>query len=132
VIRAALPAGWSAQTSRDRFRAGPSSRWVLQIERKPAAGDHVPSVEQLRSDFIQDFPRGVVSTQIEKTSGEVSILVFLLSGPVEDGGSRSTAVMLGAKRIGSDLYLCSTVPGQTLADAQLAASACESLWIESS
>jgi hypothetical protein len=121
-----------AQATRDSFRAGPSSRWVLQIERKPGAGYHLPSVEQLKSDFIQDFPGGVVSTQVEKTSGEVSILVFLLSGPVEDGGSRSTAVMLGAKRIGPDLYLCSTVPGQTLADAQLAASACEGLWIEPS
>ena len=131
MIRAPLPAGWFAQTSRDSFRAGPSSRWVLQIERKPAAGDHLPSVEQLRSDFIQDFPRGLVSTQIEKTSGEVSILVFLLSGPVEDGVSRSTAVMLGAKRIGPDLYLCSSVPGQPLEDAQLAASSCEGLWIES-
>jgi hypothetical protein len=132
VIQAPLPDGWMAQASRDRLQAGPPGHWILQVERKPDAGDRLPSIEQLTGEFIQDFPRGMVSTQIEKSSGEFSILVFVLSGRTDDGGLKSTAGMLGAKQIRPDLYLCSTEPGQTLADAQRAASACEGLWIESS
>ncbi len=130
LIRAPLPEGWTAQASHDTFRAGPPSHWVFRVDRTPDSASELPLPAELKSHFIEDFPQAKLSKQSEKNSSDVSILVFLLSAGAGDGGSRASAVMLGAKRIGRDLFLCATLPGQTLAEAQLAASTCEGLWLE--
>jgi hypothetical protein len=129
VIRAPLPEGWTALAGEDSFRAGPPSRWVFRIDRQPGAASQLPSTSELKSRFIENLPGTTFAKQSEKQSSDVSIVVFFLSAGVGDGGSQS-AVMLGSKRIGPDLFLCATLPGQTLADAELAASVCEGLWLE--
>src|SRR5207253_2417070 len=95
------------------FRAGPPGHAVLRIDLKPGAGASLPTAKELEVEFKKGL--GPVRFQlVEAKSEKDSALVTYVLTPVssKDGGAAAEAAgMIGAKRAGKDLFLCSTVPG---------------------
>jgi len=128
ALRVPLPEGWSAQsTAGEGLRAGPPGRLILRIDRRAGEASSFLSAGQLRTQFEQEIKPVRTSTQIEKNTESTAIIVFSFTAPGEVG---EQVVMLGAKRISNDLFLCASSPGRDLFEARSAAQACEDLSIQ--
>ncbi len=128
-IRVQMPEGWAAQSAPDgSFQAGPPGRRVLRIDRRSGTHGSVPSTAQLKSEFEREVSSAKSSVKIDRSTELSSIVVFSFTPRGSDSGEQ--LVMLGAKRVDDDLFLCATLPGRDLLEAQDAARACEELSVE--
>ncbi len=129
-VKVPLPDGWSAQLAEDRsFRAGPPGHAVLRIDLRPGSAGLIPSADALQKQLKEGlFPERMVLLQ-QVAERDFAVVVYLIPPP-EDGGAREgVQAMLGAKRIGKDLFLCSTVPGASEPEVEEAAKACRELTV---
>jgi hypothetical protein len=129
-VKVPLPDGWSAQVGPDgALRAGPPGHAVLRIEPRPGAGADLPTAQDLARALegaLRESKLNVVST---KNETDYSILVYLLTpiGRSDASAAGEAPGMLGAKRIGKDLYGCSSIPGASDDEADQAALSCAGL-----
>lgn len=127
-IRVPLPSGWTALVTSDgNLKAGPSGRPVLEIIREPGAASDFPTPENLRSAFAGAL-RTLSVRSDETVHGEDFVGVTLtLRASLPDGGQHEPRVGLGARRLASDLYLCSTSPGSSTAEVSAALKSCSEI-----
>lgn len=103
----------------------------MRIDIHPAAGLELPSPSVLSSKFANET-HGLKLDIVEQHAEEDLALVVL--GLRSLAGSRgkeeiSTQVFLGAKRVGQDLFLCSTIPGASEGEVREAMGACRGLGV---
>jgi len=129
-IKVPLPPGWAARaTPEEALVAGPAGRIVLRIELRPMATG-VPSAEALIAGF-RERTTAVTVQEVDSKSEPAHSLAVLQVIPAEptDGGAAAPGwlTLLGAKRLGKDLFLCSTAPGASEDEVKAAAAACGGL-----
>jgi hypothetical protein len=126
-MKVLLPEGWTALLGADQvLRAGPPGHPVLRIEPRSGAGEALPTAEGLADRLRAELTETKLSVISRKTQSDASLLRYsLLPLPKPDGGGVGEAVgLLGAKRVGADLFLCSTLPGARAIEMDQAAEAC--------
>ncbi|MBI3182867.1 MAG: hypothetical protein HYZ28_12085 [Myxococcales bacterium] len=120
-----LPDGWVAQAGPDHsFRAGPKRQAVLRIDLWPGAGAELPRPEALTAWLGSGLERAHLEVVWSRTEEGASLVRYLLKAG--DGGMEQPA-MLGAKRVGADLFLCASFPGASEGEVEEAAEACAKL-----
>lgn len=119
-----LPEGWTAALEEDhRLLAGPPGRPVLHIETWPGEAERLPDAAALEASLRQAVTHAQLAAAQARTEGGAVLLVYRLS--LERGPPAHA--LLGAKRIGADLFLCSTSPGASEREVELAAKSCAGL-----
>lgn len=125
-VRVPLPPGWVASVeSPDVLALGPPGKLVMKIERSRA--EAVPRLAEVRTAFLGELPSARVQTVEEREDGRGFLWRGRLQFPGDRPGREGTSVMLGARRMGSDVALCSTVYGASDAEVERAARTCEGL-----
>jgi hypothetical protein len=119
-----LPEGWTAVLQPDHgLRAGPKGHTVLRVEVRPADPTQpLPTPLELAEGFSRDGSSLRVTTVSEVTEKDVSLVLL----EVSKQGSRAR-VMLGVKRLGHELFLCSSEPGSGEEEVREAQEACKGL-----
>ncbi|MDQ3264719.1 MAG: hypothetical protein M3Y59_13800 [Myxococcota bacterium] len=127
-IKVPLPPGWAARaTPEEALVAGPAGKTVLRIELRSEVKT-VPTADALVANFRERIPTLSVQV-IDSQSDNNHSLSVLEVGPALDGGAAGPRwlTLLGAKRLGKDLFLCSTAPGSSEDEVKAAAAACGGL-----
>ena len=131
AVKVPLPEGWTAHAGPDQsVTIGPEGRPVLRIDPKPGRGDARPDSSALASLFAKDLkedPRVIIAPKEQRDEATFSSGQLALTAP---GGGQPRTVLLGAKRVDSDLFLCATLPGASDAEATAAMRACGNLSYE--
>lgn len=124
-IRVPLPEGWAALVTPDgNLRAGPPGRPLMRIDREAGAAAELPSAEALKSAFASGLKTfSVKGTDLTRTDGFVGLRLTLARTQF-DGGTQESFAGLGARRAGTDLFLCSTSPGTATAEVTAALKSC--------
>ncbi|MFZ5471493.1 MAG: hypothetical protein ACOZIN_18875 [Myxococcota bacterium] len=123
-MKVPLPEGWTARVEEDQsFQSGPASRSVLRIDLRPGAGEELPTAEGLKAALVDSLRFAAVSVLEVRDRSQSRLLIYQAS---LDGGAPLTA-MVGAKRVGRDLFLCASLPGASGREVEKAAQACEAL-----
>lgn len=118
-VKVSLPEGWSAQIAADHsFQAGPRGRPVLRIDLRPGAAELFPSEAQLQAALIEQLG-APLSFQSQKGPN-----AHVLRYRFEPDAGPATHALVGAKRVGEDLFLCASLPGASEQELTLAAEAC--------
>lgn len=126
-VKVPLPEGWSAHAaSEGTLLLGPAGRPVLRIDLKAGAASQLPSPAALEEAFRKDLPGAQVTEIDHEEKDDVTLVV--LSATAGKGSSPSV-VLLGAKRLDKDLYLCASIPGATADEVKLAAGACREIHV---
>jgi hypothetical protein len=127
-VKVPLPEGWVAHIAGDQsFRAGPPGRAVLRIDLRPGGGASLPGGASLEGLLTAEL-KGVKASRIElREEDNLAILLYKLSLTRDSGPPAEVLAMAGAKRIGRDLFLCSSVPGASEAEVKQAAEACHQI-----
>lgn len=127
-----LPDGWSASVAADgSFQAGPPGRPVLRVDIRRGEGAQMPSSEKLADSVREQFSQFEVSLDQEEGDDQVALVRITLAPKLEDGGLGMHApAMLGAKRVGEDLFLCATLPGAETEEVRLATEACRDIQVQ--
>jgi hypothetical protein len=131
-VKVPLPPGWSALVAADgSFQAGPPGQPVLRVDVKRGEGDKMPSVEALANSIRQQFSGFQVSLDQEEGDEQVALVRITLAPKLEDGGlGPEGPALLGARRMGEDLFLCATLPGANSEDVRLATEACRDIQVQ--
>jgi hypothetical protein len=131
-VKVPLPAGWSALVAADgSFQAGPPEQPVLRVDIRRGEGEQMPSVEQLVRSIREQFSEFQVSIDQQEGNEQVALVRISLASKHADGGlgPRGSA-LLGARRVGDDLFLCATLPGASTEDVRLATEACRDIQVQ--
>ncbi|MCP3102993.1 hypothetical protein LZ198_29350 [Myxococcus sp. K15C18031901] len=131
-VKVPLPDGWSAQVAPDdSFQAGPPGRPVLRVDLRRGQGAQLPKVDELAERVRAESKSMEVSLDQEESSDTYSLLRVTLTPKLGDGGLGTPApALLGARRVGQDLFLCATLPGASGEDVLLATEACRTIEIQ--
>ena len=131
-VKVPLPTGWSALVAADgSFQAGPPGQPVLRVDIRKGEGEKMPSVPQLVGSIRQQFSEFQVSVDQEEGDEQVALVRLTLAPKRADGGiGPHGAALLGARRVGEDLFLCATLPGATSEDVRLATEACRGINVQ--
>ncbi len=127
-IKVPLPPGWAARaTPEEALVAGPAGKTVLRIELRQGVKT-VPSADALVAGFRERIPALDLRVIDSQTQDDHSLTVLEV-GPAPDAGAAGPRwlTLLGAKRLGKDLFLCSTAPGSGEEEVKAAAAACSGL-----
>ena len=122
----ALPEGWRADAVEGRvLLAGPAGRPVLRVEGRPGEAARFPTAEELESAFRKGIPAGTVKRVAggEVRADFVAVRLEVLPAP-DAGWGAPRDIFLGARRVGKDLYLCSSEPGASDPEMDDAQEAC--------
>lgn len=127
-----LPQGWSALVAADSsFQAGPPDRPVLRVDFRRGEGDHLPSVEELTRSIREQFSEFQVSLDQEEGDENVTLVRITVAPKLTDGGlGPHGPALMGARRVGEDLFLCATLPGATGEEVRLATEACRDIQVQ--
>jgi hypothetical protein len=127
-----MPPGWSASVAADgSFQAGPPGKPVIRVDVRKGEGEKLPSAEDLAGSIQQQFAGFQVSLDQEEGDEQVSLVRITLAPKLADGGIGPHApAMLGAKRVGPDLFLCATLPGASAEEVRLATEACRDIQVQ--
>jgi len=129
-VKVPVPDGWAAQVGADgSLRAGPPGHAVLRIEPRPGEGAALPTPRALAEALKGALHESRFILISETKQEDASIIVYLITprGRNDAGAAGESPGMLGAKRIGKDLYACSSIPGASDDEADQAALACAGL-----
>jgi hypothetical protein len=131
-VKVPLPQGWSALTaSEDSFQSGPPGHPVLRVDVRRGEGAKMPSPEKLAGSVREQFSQFEVSLDQEEGDEQVALVRITLAPKLGDGGIGTHGpALLGAKRIGDDLFLCATLPGANTDEVQLATEACRNIQVQ--
>lgn len=131
-VKVPLPPGWSALVAADgSFQAGPPGRPVIRVDVRRGEGEKMPSVEELTGAIRQQFSGFHVSLDQEEGDEQVALVRITLAPKLADGGLGLHApALLGARRIGPDLFLCATLPGANAEEVRLATEACRDIQVQ--
>ncbi|MBM4379460.1 MAG: hypothetical protein FJ086_09195 [Deltaproteobacteria bacterium] len=121
-----LPEGWRADSiSPSVMLAGPAGRPVLRVEAFPGKGAELPTAVDLEGAFSRALPGAAVRRIPGGEERPDFVAVRLELQRLPDGGTGgSRDVLLGARRVGRDLYLCATEPGASDPEMDDAQEAC--------
>ncbi|WP_321549981.1 hypothetical protein [Hyalangium rubrum] len=131
-VKVPLPQGWSASVAADdSFQAGPPGKPVLRVDVQRGEGAKMPSVEALADSTREQFSGFEVSLDQEEGDENLALVRITLA-PRLDGGviGPHAPALLGAKRIGEDLFLCATLPGADTEEVRLATEACRDIQVQ--
>ncbi len=131
-VKVPLPTGWSAQVAADgSFQAGPPGKPVFRVDSRLGEGGKMPSSEALHAELLKRMPEQAVSLDQEEDEEHVALLRVTLAPKLVDGGVGPHApALFGARRVGNDLFLCSTLPGVSYEDVRLAAETCRNIEVQ--
>lgn len=131
-VKVPLPQGWTALTGPEgSFQSGPPGRPVLRVDVRRGEGAKMPSPEALADSVREQFSQFEVSLDQEEGDEHVALVRITLAPKLGDGGiGPHGPALLGAKRIGDDLFLCATLPGASIEDVQLATEACRNIQLQ--
>jgi hypothetical protein len=131
-VKVPLPPGWSAVVAADgSFQAGPSGKPVLRVDIRRGEGAKRPSSETLMASAREQFSQFEISMDQEEDEENLALLRLTLAPKLPDGGVGMHApVMLGAKRVGEDLFLCASLPGAEMEEVRLANEACREIQVQ--
>lgn len=131
-VKVPLPPGWSASVAADgSFQAGPPGKPVLRMDVKRGEGAKMPSAETLADSVRDQFSGFEVSLDQEEGDDQVALVRITLAPKLDGGGLGPHApALLGAKRIGEDLFLCATLPGADTDEVRLATEACRDIQVQ--
>jgi len=94
-------------------------------------GSPYSAAEQLADSVREQFSGFEVSLDQEEGDANVSLVRITLAPKLEDGGiGPHGPALLGAKRMGEDLFLCATLPGASIEEVQLATEACRNIQVQ--
>jgi hypothetical protein len=128
----ALPEGWRADAVEGRvLLAGPAGRPVLRVEGRPGAAAEFPTAERLEGAFRS----GVTSGTVRRVAGSEArpdfVGVRLEVTPLPDAGwGTPRDIFLGARRVGKELFLCSSEPGASDPEMDDAEEACRDFTVQ--
>lgn len=127
-IKVPLPPGWSARaTAEESLVAGPPGRTVLRIALWSEGARSLPSPQTLAEGFRRRST-GLAVEVVDQQEDAAHALVVLNVRPVSDAGAgQGWVTLLGATKLGEDLFLCSTTPGATEDEVKASAAACGAL-----
>jgi hypothetical protein len=131
-VKIPRPDGWTVRVGPEQSLAiGPANRTVLRIDIRPGAADQLPSTEMLERTFAKHLQNNR-ATRVEVESTSDTRLVVLMLEPKEHKGADASVpprrrVLLGAKRVGADLFLCATQPGASDDDVKQAMGSCRDI-----
>ena len=122
----ALPEGWRADSVSPReLFAGPAGRPVLRVEAFPGKGGDFPSAAELEAFFTRALPGASVRRVPGGEERADFVAVRLEVQKLPDGGTGVPRdVLLGARRVEKDLFLCATEPGASDPELDNAQEAC--------
>jgi hypothetical protein len=131
-VKVPLPPGWSAVVAADgSFQAGPPGTPVLRVDIRRGEGASRPSSEALAESAREQFSQFDISLDQEEDEENLALLRLTLAPKLPDGGVGMHApMMLGAKRVGEDLFLCASLPGAQMEDVRLATEACREIQVQ--
>lgn len=131
-VKVPLPDGWSAQVAPDdSFQAGPPGRPVLRVDLRRGQAEQMPSVEELADRTHEELKGFELSLDQEEETGSYALLRVTMAPKLADGGVGQEAPgFFGAKRVGSDLFLCASLPGASPEDVRLATEACRNIEVQ--
>ena len=131
-VKVPLPQGWSAVVAADgSFQAGPPGQPVLRVDVRRGEGEKMPSVEELTDSIRKQFADFQVSLDQEEGDEQVALIRITLAPKLADGGlGPHGPALLGARRVGEDLFLCATLPGATTEDVRLSTEACREISVQ--
>lgn len=131
-VKVPLPQGWSALLAADSsFQSGPPGRPVLRVDHRKGEGDHLPSVEELTRSIREQFSEFQVSLDQEEGDDKVTLVRITVAPKLPDGGlGPHGPALMGAKRVGEDLFLCATLPGASSEEVRLATEACRDIQVQ--
>ncbi len=91
----------------------------------------MPSVEELADSIGQQFAEFQVSLDQEEGDDQVALVRITLAPKLADGGlGPHGPALLGARRVGADLFLCATLPGASAEEVRLATEACRDIQVQ--
>jgi hypothetical protein len=135
-----LPPGWTAQLGADdSFQAGPAGRTVLRVDIRPGAAEQLLDPEQLADSISGQFAQPTadwkwgfaVSLDQEEGDSRRSLVRITVAPKLPDGGvGEQWPALVGAKRAGKDLFLCSTLPNVSAEEVRLATEACRDIEVQ--
>jgi hypothetical protein len=124
-VKVPIPEGWVATAANEgALLLGPPGRPVLRIDVR--AGGKLPSAEDLEGELRRALPNARVTDVDRESRGDVTLVVVSLVRSAPEPGN-PLVVLLGAKRLGTDLYLCASTPDATPDEVKLAAGACREI-----
>ncbi|WP_224240567.1 hypothetical protein [Hyalangium gracile] len=131
-VKVPLPPGWSALVAGDgSLQVGPPGQPVLRVDHRPGEGAKMPSAEQLADSISQQYSDFQVSLDQEEGDANVALVRITLAPKLADGGlGPHGPALLGARRVGDELFLCATLPGVTPEDVRLATEACRNIQVQ--
>ena len=131
-VKVPIPPGWSALVAADgSFQAGPLGEPVLRVDVRRGEGAKMPTVEALTASIRQQFSGFQLSLDQEEGDEQMVLVRVTLASKLPDGGPGSRAPMLlGARRLGDDLFLCATLPGANSEDVRLSTEACRNILVQ--
>ena len=131
-VKVPLPQGWSALVAADSsFQAGPPGRPVLRVDIRRGEGAKLPSVEELTDSIRRQFSDFQVSLDQEEGDAQVTLVRITVAPKLADGGLGAHGpALIGARRIGEDLFLCATLPGASGEEVRLATEACREIEVQ--
>ena len=139
-VKVPLPPGWTAQLGADdSFQAGPPGRTVLRVDIRPGAGEQLPDPEQLADGVSEQFAQPTadwkwgfaVSLDQEEGDSRRSLVRITVAPKLADGGvGAQWPALVGAKRVGQDLFLCATLPEASPEEVRLATEACREIEVK--
>jgi hypothetical protein len=115
----------------ESFQAGPPGKPVLRVDLRPGEGASLPSPEQLTDFLGKPFRDFEVSLDQEEGTRALTLVRMTIAPRWTDGGVGPEApALLGAKRVGADLFLCASLPGATAEEVRLATEACRDISLQ--
>ena len=139
-VKVPLPPGWTAQLGPDdSFQAGPAGRAVLRVDIRPGAAAQLPDTEALAERVPKQFTQPTaewkwgfaVSLDQEEGDSRRSLVRITVAPKLPDGGvGEQWPALVGAKRAGKDLFLCSTLPNVSAEEVRLATEACRDIELQ--
>ncbi len=124
-VKVPLPEGWVATAANEgALLLGPPGHPVLRIDARPGAP--LPSPEDLEGELRRALPDARVTEVDHETGNDVALVVLSLARPGQEAGA-PLVVLLGAKRLGAELYLCASTPDASPDEVKLAAGACREI-----
>lgn len=132
-VKVPLPDGWSAQVAPDEsFHAGPPGQPVFRVDVRRGQGEQLPTAEAL-ADRVREEMKGYEYSldQEEEEANSYALVRITFAPKLADGGVGAHAPgFFGARRVGSDLFLCASLPGASTEDVRLATEACRDIQVQ--
>lgn len=126
------PAGWTGWVAEDdSLQSGPAGRAVLRVDKRPGQGAALPSAEELARQALEGLEGlGASVESAESQTDTALVLLRLASRPVDAGAPGSALALLGARRIGEDLFLCASMPGASDEEVRAALETCRGIQVQ--